>query len=103
MLTLNAEHWPSERIETKNTHGTGGCLHLFANKARGASEIEATHLAKGYIKNAIAEAGACKLGRVMDLCMLFVKIFLVQQGIRCPIFILTWRVYDNRSFFSDYV
>lgn len=66
MLTLKAEHWlESERIDTKNTHGTGCSLSasIAANKAGGASEIEAAHAAKGYIKNAISEAGRLQVGQ----------------------------------------
>ncbi|MEC7189765.1 MAG: bifunctional hydroxymethylpyrimidine kinase/phosphomethylpyrimidine kinase, partial [Pseudomonadota bacterium] len=66
MLTLKAEHWlESERIDTKNTHGTGCSLSasIAANMASGASEIEAAHAAKGYIKSAISEAGRLQVGQ----------------------------------------
>ena len=66
MLTLKSEHWlESERIDTKNTHGTGCSLSasIAANMAGGASESEAAHAAKGYIKNAISEAGRLQVGQ----------------------------------------
>ena len=65
MLTEQAEHWlESRRIDTKNTHGTGCSLSaaIAANRAAGASEIDAAQAAKIYITNAIANADSLQVG-----------------------------------------
>lgn len=65
MLTPQAEHWlESRRIDTKNTHGTGCSLSasIAANRAAGASEIDAAQAAKRYITNAIAGADRLQVG-----------------------------------------
>ena len=65
ILTPHAEYWlESRRIDTKNTHGTGCCLSasIAANRAAGASEIDAAKAAKSYITNAIAAANRLQVG-----------------------------------------
>lgn len=54
----------SERIETKNTHGTGCTLSsaIAANLAKGASMLEAVTLAKQYITTAIMHSLALGSG-----------------------------------------
>ena len=65
VLIAQAEHWlESRRIDTKNTHGTGCTLSaaIAANRAAGASEIDAAQAAKSYITSAIAKADRLQVG-----------------------------------------
>ena len=65
VLIAQAEHWlESRRIDTKNTHGTGCTLSaaIAANRAAGASEIDAAQAAKSYTTSAIAKADRLQVG-----------------------------------------
>lgn len=60
----NFFEWEKERIETKNTHGTGCTFSaaITANLAKGYSVIESVELAKNYITGAIKTAVPIGLG-----------------------------------------
>jgi hydroxymethylpyrimidine/phosphomethylpyrimidine kinase len=58
-------HWfPSERIETKNTHGTGCTFSaaITAYLARGKSILESVSLAKAYLTRAIKKGANIEIG-----------------------------------------
>ena len=54
----------AERIDTRNTHGTGCTLSsaIAAELAKGASLAEAVRAAKTYVTEAIAAAGRLSIG-----------------------------------------
>ena len=79
MLIAQAEHWlESRRIDTKNTHGTGCTLSaaIAANRAAGASEIDAAQAAKSYITRPLLKLTACRLDTAMGLFTLFYDHFI---------------------------
>ncbi len=55
----------SERIETKNTHGTGCTLSasIAANLAKGESLVKACEISKNYLQNALIYGSKYKIGK----------------------------------------